>query len=73
MTQGDDAALPAGLSRREALKRGAVVAGGVVWTAPVIQVLGLTEAQAAVPSGESRPPRKPPVPRKPPIPRKRKK
>ncbi len=34
------------LTRREALKRGAVVAGGVAWMTPVVQAVGMTSAFA---------------------------
>ena len=44
---------PESISRREALKRGVVMGGAALWMAPVVQVLSLTEAAAAQPSGPS--------------------
>ena len=35
-----------GLTRREALKRGAVIAGGLVWATPVVQAVGMSRAYA---------------------------
>lgn len=46
-----------GLSRREALKRGAVVAGAA-WIAPAVMALPLSSASADSPSGMSRKPKK---------------
>ncbi len=63
---GDEHA--AGLTRRDALKRGAVV-GGLMWTVPVVQAIGITSANAAEPSGGGKPP-KPPEPTKTPKPPK---
>lgn len=40
-----------GMSRREALKRGAVVAGTTLWVAPVVQALTVSPASAQRPSG----------------------
>ena len=42
-------ATSAGLSRRQLLKRGAVV-GAVAWTVPLIQVVGMSAAHADSPS-----------------------
>jgi hypothetical protein len=42
-TSGGDAR---GLSRREALRRGAIVGGAAVWAVPVVQSVGLTSALA---------------------------
>lgn len=39
-----------GFSRREALKRGAIVGGAVVWATPMVQGIGLTKMSAAVAS-----------------------
>jgi hypothetical protein len=36
----------AGLSRRDALRKGAVVGGAVLWAAPVVQGIGLSPASA---------------------------
>lgn len=44
-----------GLSRREALRKGALLAG-VAWTVPVVQVLSVDPAHAAVASPGSPPP-----------------
>jgi hypothetical protein len=49
-----------GLNRRDALKRGAVVAGGLVWATPAIQALGLSAAHADDPSAPPPPPPPPP-------------
>lgn len=43
--------VPAGISRREALKRGVVLGGAALWTVPAVQVLSITEAAAQQPSG----------------------
>ena len=42
---------PEGMSRRDALKRGVVLGGAALWVVPAVQVLSLTEAAAAQPSG----------------------
>lgn len=39
------------VTRREILKRGAIVGGGVLWVAPIIQTLGMGPAYAADVSG----------------------
>lgn len=39
-----------GLTRREALKRGALLAGGIAWATPVVQVVGMSPAYAQIPS-----------------------
>ncbi|MDQ3681081.1 MAG: hypothetical protein M3378_11195 [Actinomycetota bacterium] len=39
-----------GLSRREALKKGAIAGGAVIWAAPVIQSVGMSPAGAQQPS-----------------------
>lgn len=39
-----------GFSRREALKRGAIIGGAVVWATPIVQGVGLTKMSAAVAS-----------------------
>lgn len=36
-----------GLTRREALKRGALLGGALVWTAPIVQTVGMSRALAA--------------------------
>lgn len=41
----------AGITRRQALKRGAVVAGTAAWVAPLVQTLAMSPASAAQPSG----------------------
>ena len=40
-----------GITRRQALKRGAVAAGTAVWVAPAVQALTMNAASAASPSG----------------------
>lgn len=35
-----------GISRREALRRGAIVGGAVVWASPVVQTIGMQKAYA---------------------------
>jgi hypothetical protein len=42
----------AGLNRRQLLKRGAVVGGTLVWAVPAMEVISLTSAHAASPSGQ---------------------
>jgi hypothetical protein len=39
------------ITRREALRRGAVVGGAVLWASPTVQTLGMGRALAAQPSG----------------------
>ncbi len=39
-----------GLTRREALKRGAVIAGGLAWATPLVQAVGMRPAFAATTS-----------------------
>ena len=41
---------PKQLTRREALKRGAVIGGTVLWVTPVVQTLGMGRAYAQTPS-----------------------
>ena len=57
MGAGDDRQA---VTRRQALKRGAVVGGALVWTVPAIQAVSLTAAHAdspsAPPTHRSRPP-----------------
>lgn len=50
-----------GLSRRQMLKRGAVVGATAAWTVPLIQVVSMTPAHADTPSSPVVPPAKPPV------------
>lgn len=50
----DDALSVTGLSRRDALKRGVVIAGAV-WAVPVVQALSVSEASAEAPSGRGLP------------------
>ena len=38
------------LTRREALRRGAIVGGSLLWTTPVLQTIGMSRANAQVPS-----------------------
>ena len=40
-----------GTTRREALKKGAIVAGAAVWATPVVQALTVSQASADRPSG----------------------
>jgi hypothetical protein len=42
----DDGVVADGISRRSALKKGAVVAGAAVWAVPVVQSIGLSPAGA---------------------------
>ncbi len=39
-----------GLTRREALKRGAAVGGAMLWASPVVQTIGMSRAAAAATS-----------------------
>lgn len=47
---GESGGIPAeqagGITRRQALKRGAILGGGLVWAAPVVQVVGMRPALA---------------------------
>jgi len=45
---------PASLSRRQALKTGAVVAGSALWATPLIQAVTVTRASADQPSGKDK-------------------
>lgn len=38
--------LPHGLTRREALKKGALLGGALVWTTPAVQAIGIMPAHA---------------------------
>lgn len=51
------------ITRRQALKRGAVVGAAAAWTVPAIQVVSLTAAHADSPSAppENPPPSRPPT------------
>ena len=40
-----------GITRRQALKRGAILGGALVWATPVVQVVGMRPALAAPLSG----------------------
>jgi hypothetical protein len=40
-----------GITRREALRRGALLGGALVWTTPIVQAIGIRPAFAQVPSG----------------------
>ena len=51
-----------GLSRRDLLKRGAVVGVAVAWTVPVVQVVGMTAAHADSPRAPNVPPPNNPPP-----------
>jgi len=62
MTQSDVPS--AGLSRRDLLKRGAVVGAAAAWTVPLVQVVSMTPAHADSPSG---PPMNPPPVNPPPV------
>lgn len=37
---------PHGLTRREALKKGALLGGALIWTTPAVQAIGILPAQA---------------------------
>lgn len=54
----------AGLSRRDLLKRGAVVGAAAAWTVPLVQVVSMTPAHADSPSA---PPVNPPPVNPPPV------
>ena len=43
---------PVPITRREALKRGAIIGGTVLWAVPVVQTLGMGQAFAATPSDQ---------------------
>lgn len=52
MTEADD--VHSGISRRQALRRGAIAGGAVLWATPVVQTIAVRQAgaQAASPPGE---------------------
>ncbi|MDQ1723508.1 MAG: hypothetical protein QOG52_536 [Frankiaceae bacterium] len=58
--------LGANLSRRDALKRGALVGGTLLWAVPAVQAVSMTAASAAAPSGGPGP-ENPPEGTKPPV------
>lgn len=60
MTNKHAAAGSTGLSRRDLLKRGAVVGAAAAWTIPIVQVVSMTPAHADSPSAPNVPPNKPP-------------
>lgn len=64
MTQFDSSAVPVGVSRRNLLKRGAVVGVAAAWTIPLVQVVSMTPAHADSPSA---PPVTPPPNNPPPL------
>lgn len=64
MTQFDSSAVPVGVSRRDLLKRGAVVGVAAAWTIPLVQVVSMTPAHADSPSA---PPVQPPPENPPPV------
>ena len=41
---------PVGLTRRQTLKRGALLGGALAWATPVVQVIGMKPAFATTPS-----------------------
>jgi LPXTG-motif cell wall-anchored protein len=51
---------PSGLTRREALRRGAFLGAGAVWTIPTVRTLTMSSTYAAVPSGGVEPEETPP-------------
>ena len=51
-TEGPDEQ-PVGITRRQALKRGAVLGGALAWATPVVQVIGMKPAFAQVASPAS--------------------
>jgi len=54
MTSRLDEAPARGLTRRDLLRRGGAIGGTLLWVTPAIQVINLTSASAALPSGRSR-------------------
>jgi hypothetical protein len=64
MAQFDSSAVPVGVSRRDLLKRGAVVGAVAAWTIPLVQVVSMTPAHADSPSA---PPATPPPNNPPPL------
>lgn len=46
MSDENESARGSGISRREALRRGAIVGGAVVWASPVVQTIGMHKAYA---------------------------
>src|SRR6185312_9642682 len=60
MADDVDGAEPTGLTRRDALKRGAIVGGALVWSVPAVQVLAMSHNAAEAASGPVSPPPPPP-------------
>ncbi len=56
MTAQDQGDAVAGVSRRDLLKKGAVVGVTAAWTIPLVQVVSMTPAHADSPSAPSGPP-----------------
>lgn len=50
MAKSETPAGPSRLSRREALRRGAIVGGSLLWTTPALQTLRMSRAHAQQPS-----------------------
>lgn len=50
--QGDPSEGIRGITRRDALKRGAALTGALAWATPIIQVVGMRPALAHTPSPE---------------------
>ncbi len=56
MTTEEHAGATSGVSRRDLLKRGAVVGVAAAWTIPIVQVVSMTPAHADTPSSPTGPP-----------------
>ena len=50
-TGSDEHVADRGISRRQALKRGAAIGGAALWVTPAVQLLAITESAAEQPSG----------------------
>jgi hypothetical protein len=50
MNEGREVDEPNGVSRRDVLRRGAIVGAAAVWTVPLVQVVSMTAAHADSPS-----------------------
>ena len=52
MVEGEGRPPDEGITRRDALKRGAALAGAIAWATPVVQLVGIRPAMAHSPSPE---------------------
>ena len=65
MEKSDSTGSSGSMSRRDVLRRGAVVGGALVWTVPVVQAVSMQAAHAESASAPPRDDKKPKKPKKP--------